>query len=169
MLLVKVFAAIVSYLTIVSASHPFDLRSVDSEVFDKADGDVNYRLPNTTHPETYDISLLTRVDQNNFDFNGVVKIGIVVDQPTREIVLHARQLTVTRVQLARLSGNIPIDIQILPHTYEVVTEFLKITTNGVNLIPGDRLELHIAYSGILREDEMGFYKSSYINTNGTKS
>lgn len=167
MLFANALVAIVSYLTIVSANHPFDLRSVDPDIFTKAD--VSYRLPNTTHPETYDISLFTRIDQNNFDFDGQVKIGIVVDRDTREIVLHARQLTITTVQLKRIVGSMAITIPILPFTFEVQTEFLRIQTVNLNLVPGDQLELEITYNGVLREDELGFYKSSYVNANGVRT
>lgn len=167
MILLKLLVVFAGCLASALANHPFDFRSVDSDIFNRAD--VNYRLPNYTHPETYDISLFTRVDRNDFEFSGVVKIGIVVDQTTQEIVLHARQLTISRITLLRYSGNTAFPVNTLPHTYDVVPEFLKIKTNGENLLPGDRLELVIAYNGTLRNDEMGFYRSFYTNENGNKT
>lgn len=164
----KTLLALASCLAaIVLAEHPFDTRAVDPSIFVRAN-DINYRLPNHTHPETYDISLSTRVDKNIFDFNGFVRIGIVVDQTTNEIVLHARQLVVSNVRLVRFSGSVPIDVRLSPHNYEVVPEFLRIRTDNINLMAGDRLSLEITYSGTLRADEAGFYRSSYTNKAGAR-
>lgn len=152
--------------TVVLAEHPFDMRKVDPSIFQT--NDVNYRLPNHTRPETYDISLFTRIDQGIFDFNGYVRIGIVVAQTTNEIVLHARQLVVSKVRLVRFSGNAPVNVRLLPYAYENVPEFLRIRTDGIDLMAGDRLSLEITYNGTLRTDPHGFYRSSYLNAAGNK-
>lgn len=166
MFLPKTLFGIATLLAIVLADVPFEVRRVEDTVF-REDG-VNYRLPNTSHPETYDISLLTRVDSSEFDFRGFVKIGIVVDAPTREIVLHTRQLTISSVNLIRGAGTFPEVIPLLPWTFENVPEFLRIKTNGTDLRAGDRLVLEIIYNGVLRTDNAGFYRSSYISPDGTK-
>lgn len=129
---------------------------------------VNFRLPNFTYPNSYDIALSTRIDQSKFEFIGRVKIGIVVDYTTREIVLHARQLNISSIRLSRYSGTVPIDIRLLPHSYDVYTEFLRISTDGPILISGDRLLLEISYVGTLRSDNAGFYRTSYVNANGDR-
>lgn len=154
--------------TIAWAAHPFDTRQVDPSIFERA-STVNYRLPNTTHPESYDISLSTRIDKDMFDFFGHVRIAVVVDETTNEIVLHTRQLVVSDVRLVRFSGNVPIPVALQPHTYDVVPEFLKIRTVSQNLMAGDRLSLEITYNGTLRNDMLGFYRSSYINGAGVRT
>lgn len=167
MFLASALVLAIACLTSAAANHPVLLEKVESINFKEVNG-VNYRLPNNSRPNTYEISLVTRIDQANFEFTGFVRIGIVVDRATREIVLHARQLTISRISLARLSGSVPVDVRLLPHTFEIVTEFLKISTDGAILNPGDRLELDIAYTGTLRDDNAGFYRSSYISANGNK-
>lgn len=153
--------------TIALAKHPFDMRQVDPTIFELKNN-VSYRLPNTTHPESYEISLATRIDNETFEFDGNVRIKIVVDQPTRVIVLHARQLTIKQIRLTKYSGNLPINVDLDSHSYEAETEFLKVPTKNMDLLTGDRLTLDITYSGILREDNGGFYRSSYTNSAGKK-
>lgn len=140
-----------------AAEPPFEYRRVLETDF-RADN-YKYRLPNDTVPEAYDISLTTRIDLAIFDFDGLVKIDVNVLKTTREIVLHARQLTIKNIRLYDHTGNIPL----LSHEYDVVPEFLKIPTDNVELIQGRKYFLEISYSGVLRSDNHGFYRSSYIN------
>lgn len=167
----KVLLTVINCLVIALAKGDLELEpeKLDETLVKQQDGIVNYRLPNDTHPETYDISLLTRVDLGNFEFNGIVRIDIRVDRPTNEIVLHARQLTILRISLAKFSGSVLVNVRILPFAYNAETEFLKITSDGGTLAVGDRLILEISYSGMLRTDVSGFYRSSYINTDGVQT
>lgn len=169
MFLLKSWFAAASLLVLVIADEPFPRTLVDVNDPIFRDNGVNYHLPNNTHPETYDLSLWTRVDAEDFDYVGTVKIGIVVDEPTREIFLHYRQLIVTNVTLTRLNGSAQTNIPILPYTYDLVPEFLQIATNEIDLNAGDRLILEINYFGTLSNDLRGFYRSSYINSKGTKT
>lgn len=157
MLLLKFFLTLVSCASIGVA-------------FDNA-GDIsgfNYRLPNSTHPTAYDLSLFTRIDLLDFSFRGIVKINIVVDYTTREIILHARKLSISSVQLVRFSSDVPFPVALLPTVYDSETEFLKVATNDVTLNSGDQLLLEIAYNGTLRTDQTGLYRSSYINEDGVR-
>lgn len=130
---------------------------------------VAYRLPNHTHPESYDLTLSSRIDLNDFDFDGVVKIRIFVDSTTREIVLHGSELSIRRIRLARYSGSVPINVPLLPYNYDGVRELVTIATDGVTLTPGDRLLLEIVYSGTFRIDNTGFFRTSYINFDGNET
>lgn len=130
------------------------------------DSVVNYRLPNTSHPVNYGLSIVTRVDKDAFEFSGNVKIGIVVDRETREIVLHARELTIVNITLGRYRGRVLFDLKLEPFEHDVVTELLSIRTSRAMLFGGDRLQLQINYVGTLRTDRGGFYRSSYVNGDG---
>lgn len=141
------------------------ITDINDPIF-KADG-INYRLPNDTHPETYALTLRTRIDAGDFEYSGNVKIGVVIDQTTRKIVLHARRLTVNNVILTRQGQSIPVNL--LPFTYDVVTEFLTISTNGVDLRAGERLLLEINFTAQLSNSYRGFYSVSYTNTKGIET
>lgn len=143
---------------------PFEARSVGDYAF--RDDQTGYRLPNETVPETYDISLSTRIDQGQFDFTGTVKINIFVVNTTRQVTVHIRQLTITSVNCTDENGN---QVNLLPWQFDVVTEFLTIPTQSDELIKDKRYQLEIQYTGILRTDYGGFYRSSYVNALGTRS
>ncbi len=142
------------------------IATISAQTSTEPDDNVNYRLPNNTHPTTYDLSIYTRVDESNFDFTGNVKIGIVVDQQTREIVLHARQLTIVNVTLSRFCNDTQVSVELLPFEYDYVCEFLKIQTNQTVLNENERLILEINYWGTLRDYGAGFYRSNYVDADG---
>lgn len=150
--------------TVFALEPPFETRNVGDFEF-RAD-QTHYRLPNETRPESYDISLITRVDQAQFDFLGTVKIDIFVVNTTRNVTVHARQLNIKAVQLFDAFGR---PVELLPWTYNKVTEFLTIPTKNADLWQGARYHLLIDYTGDLRTDNGGFYRASYVNAMGTRS
>lgn len=129
---------------------------------------AQFRLPNSTHPVAYHLSIVTRVDKDIFDFSGNVKIFILVDQPTREIVLHAKQLTIANVTLTKVANDAADDIvDLLPPTYDDTADFMRISTNNIELVGGDSLTLEIGFNGVLATSTEGFFRSSYISFEGT--
>lgn len=168
MLTEKLLMIIACFASIAFGQAPFEIRGVDLSIFQQTNN-VAYRLPNTSHPESYNISLLSRIDQDDFTFHGRVRIVIVIDATTEEIVLHARQLTVTNIRLFRyISGIQSAEVPLQLHSYDNVVEFLRIPTYGVTLHSGEKFILEIDYNGVLRTDDGGFYRSSYIDSTGKK-
>lgn len=140
---------------------PFDHRF--SSIFNETDNtEINYRLPNNTKPESYDIKLSTNIHEGDFNFSGLAAINLRVLEPSYNITLHARQLTIKSIQLTTSFG---IKIDTHNFTYDPVTEFLTIPTTS-QLQKNAQYQLAIAYSGTLRTDNLGFYRSSYINSKG---
>lgn len=171
--------------SIVSPTNQFDIYSrdigvvvIDSFDYDEykqlneitpyaASDGFDYRLPNTTKPELYTISIETRIDQNNFNFNGLVRIIIVALETTNEIILHHRDLTIENVILSRLDVSQPISIG--DHFYNETTQFLTIPlAEGESLLEGERYLIEIAYAGILSNANNGFYRSSYTDASGVQ-
>lgn len=132
-----------------------------ADVQHKAD-DISYRLPNNTKPEFYNISLVTFVNRNEFNFSGVVQINVLVIEDSRNITLHARQLTIEKVQLTDIGGNAIDDATF---DYNISTEFLTVTTDRT-LLTGEKYILKVFYYGELRDDLQGFYRSSYVDEHG---
>lgn len=150
--------------TIFAENHlPITRRVENVEV--RQDDGRRYRLPNDTVPETYDITLTTRVDNANFSFNGNVRIGILATEATQRITLHHRQLTIVNVQLYTTAN---VELAVGAFYYDPVLEFLEIPVAGSSLTAGTRYLLSIDYIGTLREDNYGFYRSSYRNDNGVQ-
>lgn len=135
--------------------NPPEPRLVDSDTNVK----INYRLPNETYPLKYDVWLMTRIDEGNFTFNGRVKITIRAEKDTKEVKIHQRQLKIEIIYV----NNSPINAD--GWSYDNVTEFLTIRSN---FAANQTYILDITYTGELRADNAGFYRSSYIDKNGNK-
>lgn len=133
-----------------------------SPLVDPVDG-LAYRLPNNTLPIRYDVWLSTEIHRGEFAFSGRVTIQILVLQNTNSITLHYRQLTITNVNLASVSGQV-IQAQV-PYRLMEDVEFLVIT-------PSEQLNINqlyvveITYTSSLRDDDAGFYRSSYLDAQG---
>lgn len=141
-------------------------RRVENVEVRQSDG-LMYRLPNNTVPLSYDITLTTRVDTANFIFNGNVRIEILARQLTQKITLHHRQLIISDTRLWT-TNNPPQEISLGAFTYNAELEFLEIPITGNPLTAGSIYYLDINYIGTLREDNYGFYRSSYRNNDGVQ-
>lgn len=123
-----------------------------------------YRLPNTSIPLSYDITLKTDIDKGIFNFSGQVKIHVRIElDNTQEIVLHYRQINITNVDIKHTNGTL---IQA-----NIVSE--KISSHEFLVIPlpyefmsTDEFIVEISYLGFLRDDSGGFYYGNYTNANG---
>lgn len=136
---------------------------IDDKVDTKVDA-INYRLPNNTKPETYDITLTTNIDQNDFNFSGCVVIKLCVLEASYNITIHARQLTIKTVELATTSGT---EINLNLFTYDNAAEFLVISSQ-TELQKDSQYVLTIKYSGELGLSCYGFYRTSYIDSMGVR-
>jgi aminopeptidase N len=106
---------------------------------------IDYRLPNNTKPLHYDVWLKTDIDQGISNFSG--------------------QLTISNVRLERDTGSL-VQSSVDFNRNETV-EFLTITPTRV-LNKDLRYRVIITYFGILRNDDAGFYRSSYVDRSGKK-
>lgn len=116
---------------------------------------VNYRLPNNTKPEAYNVSLSTDIHKGNFNFYGEVNIIIVVLEKTNNITVHQRDLVIESARLTTEDGH---DVALLDSQYDKRTEFLTFVTKSETLSAGSRLSLTIKYKGILTEGTYGFHR-----------
>lgn len=136
-----------------------DLITSFSDPFDNQD----YRLPNSTVPLRYDIWLSTDIHRGVFDFNGLVAIQIMALENTPDITLHYRELTIVTVNLFNSNGVL---IQSnVPTTRREDVEFLIIRPTQP-FVEGQTYSVQLNYRGVLRTDDAGFYRSSYVNTLG---
>lgn len=120
---------------------------------------TTFRLPNTTTPNSYDVTLRTWVHEENFQFTGNVRINITVEQATNSITLHHRYLTIGVVSLWSSDAT---SVQIVSQSYNTTFEFFTVSVQET-LPAGQTYVLDIDYTGTLRNDQGGFYRSSYLN------
>lgn len=126
--------------------------------FNKADEvDTTWRLPKTIYPKTYQIELETKVhDRGDLDFSGKVFLFLDVRVPTNKIILHSKDLKIAEILL--FDGFTTVDE--ISYYEDEAREFLIIESR-VDFEPGSDLMLFIEFSGQLRLEGVGFYRSEY--------
>lgn len=131
---------------------------------DDLDG-LDYRLPNNTVPIRYDVSLKTDVHRGDKAFTGTVKITIRALENTNEITLHYRQLTIESIDLFTNPTTLVLLEKNVYYDEKSDVEFLIIQSKN-QLIVNQIYVVEIKYHGILRDDNKGFYLSTYQNPQG---
>lgn len=126
------------------------------------DGSVSYRLPNNTRPLHYDIFISTGIHIPEFEFHGVVSIRFVVLETSQRIVLNCKQLTIFSVNLFDANDQL---LQVQDFSLIPPQEFLVINPQ-IQLVEGLQYRVQINYTGTLRTDDYGFFRSSYIHESG---
>lgn len=118
--------------------------------------DLSWRLPKTIYPISYQIVLETRVhDLGERGFNGHVGIDLDIREPTEQIILHSKGLTINEVIVFR--GVLGEEVTFR----EDETRDFLIIEAGVELQPGDKVFLFIDFTGELQLQGVGFYRSEY--------
>lgn len=115
------------------------------------------RLPKSSIPISYDITLTTNVHTGARGFSGIEKIEIEIVELSDFVTLHNRGLSVSSVKLISESGN-ELEIAI---SEDREKEFFIIESLVVTLQPGARYTVEIEFSGFLQGGTSGFYRSSY--------
>ena len=117
----------------------------------------DYRLPTTVIPYLYDISIFLK---NNFTFNGIAKINVSLSSTTDEIVLHHGKINVTTVTITFDDK----EVEQSDTMYDPITE--KFTIKLKNPLEKDlKIFIAIEYNAELKNNLIGFYKSSYFDPN----
>jgi aminopeptidase N len=131
---------------------------------DPYDG-ISYRLPNDTVGLTYDIALTTDIHRGDFAFSGETKILIQIVQSTDQITLQYRQMNIHSVSL--LDVNNRVVQQNVPWIQNATVEFLVIRPN-FPLVVGQQYFVEVFHSGTIRDDGLGWYRSSYLTPQGER-
>ncbi|KAM0729596.1 Aminopeptidase N [Formica fusca] len=134
-------------------------QDVDFSQYHEISQNDDYRLPTSVKPISYEIAIVPKL-QDDFTFNGVVKIIAVVKNDTDRITLHAGNIQI--ISQSVLADNESV---IVEHTYDKITE--KYTLNvSKTLKKGSEILIAFEYNGTLSDNMKGFYKSSYFDKDG---
>jgi aminopeptidase N len=119
--------------------------------------DLTWRLPKTIYPKSYQIELETKVhDHGDLDYKGTVIFFLDVHVPTNKIFFHSIGLNILEVLL--FDGFTTVDGII--YYADETREFLIIEARD-DFEPGSDLMLFIEFTGQLRLQGVGFYRSEY--------
>lgn len=132
--------------------------------------DISYRLPNNTKPVLYDLAIETWVDEGRFDFNGSVNIRVkVLEDDTNSITLHSRNLNILEWNLQKMVSEELISVPVENPIIDEATDFITFALVGNEKLEQDvDYRLFITFSGMLRAEQDGFYRSSYRNSDGNE-
>jgi len=124
-----------------------------------------FRLPNNTEPISYTLDVQTFIDpQNNqFTFAGTVNITIRVKTSTEELTLNVDDLKINQIDVTTDSTT---KVEVTKNYVVAKNEQLIIQLKSPGLIADRVYNVKIAYSGELRNDMTGFYKSWYKDEDG---
>ncbi|XP_032687648.1 putative aminopeptidase-2 [Odontomachus brunneus] len=122
------------------------------------DESVDYRLPKSVRPISYEIMFMPKLQ--NFKFEGIEKIVAVVEQETDTITLHVGNIQINSQSVIINQTNIYESMN-----YDKVTEKHTIILSET-LKKGSEILITFSFHGNLRDDMIGFYKSSYFDEDG---
>ncbi|XP_063229950.1 aminopeptidase N-like [Bacillus rossius redtenbacheri] len=125
-----------------------------------------YRLPRSVVPERYQLYLVPFHPQQ-FAFTGNVTISVTAAEVTDNITLHANYLQVTRTVVRTTTAPVR-ELGVVSTQFSGDTRNLLVLRLNENLARGARYELVFEFTGELRDDMYGFYRSSYTADNQTR-
>ena len=114
-----------------------------------------FRLPRHILPSRYDLTLEPHLNESTFDGHALITVQVL--DVTRLIVLNSIELDITSVF---------VDGQPAPFSLDVETERLFIGLIE-ELQPGVAM-IDIVFTGILNDKLRGFYRSTYVDEQGTQ-
>ena len=122
-----------------------------------------WRLPKTSIPSHYEIHLDARnVQTGNLTYTGEVKIDTKIVEVTDYIVIHSKNQEFQEFVVINLDTSL-----IIPTTcvFHIETDQIEIFFDGP-LAVGTNLQIHAKYSTELLTEIDGFYRDSYIESDG---
>ena len=123
----------------------------------------SFRLPNNTFPINYDLAIRTEIHRGDFNYNGTVRIRILVMATSNTITLHCGpQLNIRNIKLISSNGSF------IQNTFSFIGsgfDFL-IVVSEVQLNLNQEIIIEIEFSAVIRNDGVGIYRTMYANENG---
>jgi len=122
-----------------------------------------YRLPDDAVPIHYNIRLIPYIEENNFTFDGEIAVSIEIQRATRNLSLHALNLTIDEAATSLLDDDGDVRTPVT-HDYNDLTEILLLDFDDE--LPAGIYVLSMRFTGVLHDDYHGFLRMSYVNEMG---
>ncbi|XP_071788053.1 aminopeptidase N-like [Asterias amurensis] len=130
------------------------------------------RLPTSVLPRRYELNLRPFLYDDDvpdsklgqrFTFDGWVRIKVQCMEATDEITLHAKHITIHGMPTVHSVSTLDKTDIFESHTMVEEYAFLVLKLKEM-LRPHEEYDIYIVYSGILGDDEAGFYPSMYMDS-----
>ena len=119
-----------------------------------------FRLPAGVSPLRYDLLLVPDLEAATFE--GEVHIDLVIDQPTQQLVCNALDLELLSASIVTADGSaIEVSAIMLDSETERATFDLALP------VPAGGARLSITFTGVLNDKLRGFYRSTFLDSEGT--
>jgi hypothetical protein len=130
---------------------------------------IKYRLPKSLKPYYYDLKIDiktfdTQIEPVNYD--GEIKIYFnVLNLQVNSVEFHQFELDIVLSSIIVNFNERNINIE--STSYDNVTDVFTVNLAEI-LEVNKNYSIFMKYTGLLKSNNYGFYKSSYVNSNGTK-
>lgn len=134
-----------------------------------AAGSEDYRLPTNIIPLEYDITLeplFENFDEKEYKFNGQVLITATAVEEINAIVLHAVDLDFGADNIVVEVEEEAIEVTGFQSNTEIPDHQTVVIEIQPNITEGSNFTISIKYTGILNDDDIGFYRAVYRNESG---
>ncbi|KAI5638674.1 peptidase family m1 domain-containing protein [Phthorimaea operculella] len=161
----------VAFIQAASGLSPIPVPEEEWEDFYRMMRDSGYRLPKTTFPRHYEVTLTPYFDNpppnvSEFTFDGSVVIyTTAMENNVNEIVIHCNDLIIDSLTVE--SGTLDITAPNQTFVCEMPYSFLRIQTSQP-LFNGAEYIIRSTFRGRLQDNMRGFYKSWYIDSTGKR-
>lgn len=145
-------------LFLATTSHQVVNRKIRN-ILSSEDNSESYRLPNNSIPYHYKINFSPHIIPDNFTFNGELEVYLQIVEPTKNLTLHATNLTILdeETTIRGDKGTISPD----KHIIDKKRDFLILTFSN-ELLPGN-YTLQLKFNGTIGDKDLGLFKNSYKN------
>jgi aminopeptidase 2 len=133
---------------------------------------LNYRLPEELKPYKYEIlfkfQFSTTFENKSFPYEGEVAIFFSCVNDTSSLVFHLNNLIIdnSTLSLQSLTDETFSSLSSFKWYNDYERQFF-IANLSVSLKSGHSYKLSTKFTGFLKDDNKGFYRSSYIDDNNT--
>ena len=129
---------------------------------------VEYRLPSDLKPSLYELTIWAYFNDTvePVDFNGTVKIYFKCFKSTDKIIIHAKELEIFNNTI-KVQHSVDNQIRVKSLGFDYEREFCIIELSN-QLKKDENYTLFIQYRGYIKEDNIGFYRSSYHDNDGKR-
>jgi aminopeptidase N len=147
---------------LISPAHPLTTSTQSPENATKHAKEL--RLPRSIKPISYDVVLLPFLNNDNFTFNGEIAIKLLIAETCKNVTLHSLTLkfnwNYSYIQKLddddKSEGNVSITSQ-----YFVEEKQFLVLETAKELEKDSIYVVRLQFSGSIKDNLQGFYKSSY--------